>query len=318
VLLVTGSAGLIGRRLVHRLEEAGLPVRRFDVADRAADDTRDRDALARAMSGVTGIVHLAAISRVVWAERDPEAARSTNVVPLENLISIALAAESRPWLVFASSREVYGESARLPVCEDAELSPLNVYARSKVAGERLVAGAGEAGLIANVARFSNVYGCTADHRDRVVPAFARAAAHGGGVHLEGSGNFFDFTHVDDVADGAVRLVEATMLGDRLPPIHFVTGVGTSLRDLARLAVANCRQGLNCEERAPRSYDVARFVGDPTRAEQLLGFRASVSIEDGFRRLTDDFRAESPIQAGLEPGIAARLPKTASSAPWPAL
>ncbi|MEO8630408.1 MAG: NAD-dependent epimerase/dehydratase family protein [Betaproteobacteria bacterium] len=43
-----------------------------------------------------------------------------------------------PWLIFASSREVYGQPASLPATEDAPLRPVNVYGRSKLEGEYLV------------------------------------------------------------------------------------------------------------------------------------------------------------------------------------
>jgi nucleoside-diphosphate-sugar epimerase len=72
------------------------------------------------------------------------------------------------------------------VAEDAPLSPRNVYARSKVAVEQLTEEARERGMIAAVVRFSNVFGDTEDHADRVVPAFARAAAAGGTVRVDGS------------------------------------------------------------------------------------------------------------------------------------
>jgi nucleoside-diphosphate-sugar epimerase len=63
---------------------------------------------------------------------------ATNVEALAGLLHLCLEQKTRPWLVFASSREVYGAQERLPVSEDASLKPMNVYARSKVDGERLV------------------------------------------------------------------------------------------------------------------------------------------------------------------------------------
>lgn len=289
MLLVTGGEGLIGSALIERLSDHGISARSFDV--KSGSDVRDTAALASAMEGVTGIVALAAVSRVVWAQRDPELTEAVNVAALDRLLALATASPQRPWVVFASSREVYGEPQGLPVNEAAPRAPLNVYARSKVAGELAMEWAASAGLVANIARFSNVYGSVADHADRVVPAFARAAASGATAYLEGPENTFDFTHVDDVADGLLRLVMATASGRQLPPIHFVSGRGTTLRELADLAEANST-GMRCEVRPSRNYDVSRFIGDPARAMDLLGWQATTPLEQGFAALVEAFRKDA--------------------------
>lgn len=284
MILITGSNGLIGAALSSKLVERGHVVRGFDIVRSAAEDVRDPDALAAAMAGVEGIVHLAAVSRVAWAQADPALTEAVNVTALRSLLAAAHAQAHRPWVIFASSREVYGDPTALPVREDAPLSPLNVYARSKVAGETMMADAREAGLQANIVRFSNAYGSVDDHADRVVPAFARAAAVGDGLRVDGAGNMFDFVHIDDAAEGLAMHVAATRAGEILPPIHFATGHGTTLGALADLAADQSGQALVVEHATPRNYDVAHFVGDPARAQDLLGWRARIDIETGFAGL----------------------------------
>jgi len=290
MILITGSDGLIGAALTAKLAGQGVEVRRFDIARSAREDVRDGDALAAAMTGVEGVVHLAAVSRIVWAERDPVLTEAVNVAALRGLLATAKAAARTPWVIFASSREVYGEPGTMPIGEDAPLAPLNVYGRSKVAGEALMQEARDAGLLANIVRFSNVYGSVADHADRVAPAFARAAATGGRIRVEGADNMFDFTWIDDVVDGLATHVAATRSGEALPPIQFVTGTGTTLGTLADIAARHGDDPLTIEAAAPRNFDVARFVGDPARAEQLLGWRASTYVATGFARLVEAFRA----------------------------
>lgn len=294
MILITGSSGLLGSRLSAVLLARGLEVRPFDIRRSLAEDTRDGDALRAALEGVEGVVHLAAISRVVWAERHPVLADAINVGALRTLLDVAVAMRRKPWIVFASSREVYGDAPELPVAEDAPLRPLNVYARGKVAGERLVSEARAAGLTTAVCRFSNVYGAVHDHADRVVVAFARAAAQGGRLRLEGADNVFDFTHVEDVIEGLATLVAALRAGEVLPPIHFVSGTATSLSALAALAVQAAAPGTGIEttEAAPRSFDVARFVGDPARARAILGWQAHTPLHSGFERLVAAFRDQA--------------------------
>lgn len=101
---------------------------------------------------------------------------------------------------------------------------------------------------------------------------------------------FDFTHVDDVARGFVALIELLAAGEGAPPpIHLVTGRPTALGELAQLAVRIGRSSSTIHEAAPREFDVSRFVGDPSRAEMLLGWQPRIRLEDGLKRLIREFR-----------------------------
>jgi len=301
-ILVTGSRGLIGSGLVPLLEGRGWEVVRLDLRRDPGENLLTPGVLEAAAGGVDGVVHLAAISRVVQAERDPDLCHATNVSVLERLLRILSGRPSRPWLVFASSREVYGDAMVLPVREDAPLSPMNVYARSKVAGERMVARAAEAGLPASVCRFSSVYGSVGDHADRVAMAFAGAAARGGTMSVEGADHMFDFTHVDDVSEGLLRLVEATAAEGGQPTIHYASGVGTTLGQLATIAARLALAPVRIEEAPPRTFDVARFVGDPGLAERVLGWRAMRDIGAGMDRLIGELARSGPLPARGADGI----------------
>jgi nucleoside-diphosphate-sugar epimerase len=294
---ITGSEGLIGTALCPVLEALGYSVARLDVRlpqhHHGRGDVRDLTAVRDFVNGCVGVVHLAGVSRVVWGERDPDQCRATNVGGTSNVLRAAAEAERRPWLLFASSREVYGEPAALPVSEEAPLCPVNVYGESKVAAERVVLGARGGGLLTGVVRLSNVYGCTRDHADRVVPAFARAAALGGALRVDGPDHLFDFTHVDDAVRGIAAMIERLEAGERaLPPIHLLTGRGTTLRELAEIAIAVGRRGAHVVIAPSRDYDVGRFVGNPARAQSLLGWRAVRNVEDGVRDLVAAFAREA--------------------------
>lgn len=192
--------------------------------------------------------------------------------------------------MFASSREVYGQPDQLPAVEDCPLRPVNVYGRSKLEGERLIEEARDAGLRACTVRLSNVFGSTEDHADRVVPAFAYAAALGRELRVDGMDHTFDFTHVEDVSRGLVRLADLLAAGEPPPPpIHLVSGTPTRLEDLARLAVQYGARNATIRTAAPRDFDVERFFGSPARARALLGWHPRVQLEDGLARLVHAFR-----------------------------
>lgn len=288
-VLVTGSHGLIGTALTAALGHHGFTARAFDLraVGSGHGDIRARDHLERALDGCVGVVHLAAVSRVIDGERDPAACWHTNVEGTRNVLDAARSQARRPWVVYASSREVYGQPTALPASEDAAREPVNIYGRSKVAAEDLTRASD---LPTAVVRFSNAYGWARDHADRVVPAFARQAALGLPLRVDGSGHTFDFTHLDDTVRGLLAVIDRLQRGAELPPLHFVTGRPTTLGQLATLAVALAGTASPIHEAPPRSYDVAGFYGDPTRAAEVLGWRAQIELREGLARLIADCRA----------------------------
>ena len=298
-ILITGSEGLVGGALRAALVALGAEVRGLDVrASRGeAGDVRDAWYVRDVVPGCRGIVHLAAVSRVVWAERDPQGCRDVNLGGLCNVIEAAVASPRRPWLLFASSREVYGQADSLPVTEAEPLRPVNVYGRCKMAGERLVEAAGAGGLRAATVRLSNVYGSTRDYPDRVLPAFARAAVRGTTLRVEGADNTFDFTHLDDTVRGLATLIELLSGGETPPPpIHLLTGRPTTLGELAALAVQLAGTEASIVRTPARRFDVSRFHGDPGRARRLLGWSARIGMPEGLARLVRDFRREEKEEA----------------------
>ncbi|MCC6649288.1 MAG: NAD(P)-dependent oxidoreductase [Polyangiaceae bacterium] len=286
-ILITGSSGLVGSALARELEGRGADVLGFDLRERggARGDIRQCAEVAAAVADVSGVVHLAAVSRVLWGERDPEGCWSTNVDGTRNVLDAAAKSPRKPWVISASSREVYGQPAVLPASEDTPLRPVNIYGRSKVEGERLVEQARRAGVRACTVRFSNVFGATTDHADRVVPAFARAAVAGGELRVDGADHTFDFTFIGDVARGVASLVDLLATGAAPPPpIHFVSGRPTTLAELAALAIQLAGTTATIAHASPRDFDVARFVGDGARARRLLDWQPRVALREGLHQL----------------------------------
>jgi UDP-glucose 4-epimerase len=295
-ILVTGSSGLIGTAVCAALEAQGHEVRRFDIADQqdGFGDILAPTGLDVAMKDCTGVVHLAAVSRVIWGERDPERCRETNVVGTRNVIDRLRSSDPRPWLIFGSSREVYGQSSVLPVAESDPLQPMNHYARSKVDAERAVKQAMGAGIRASVVRFSTVYGAIADHADRVIPAFCRAAISGLPLRVEGATNSLDITHVADVANCISNVANCLSEGKSLEPMHLTTGQGTSLSDLAHAVVHLARSESEIITTAPRDFDVTNFIGDPKFAETQISWCPRIPLEIGLMDLISQFRGKDAV------------------------
>jgi nucleoside-diphosphate-sugar epimerase len=294
-ILATGSDGLVGRALRPWLVAQGHEVIGLDAAlpsnHPEYGNIVDYAEVAQRCHRVDGIIHLAAVARVRHAEADPAGCWAVNVVGTENVIAAALATARRPWVLVASSREVYGQPAQIPVVESDPIAPINVYGRSKAACEEAALAGRRDGLRVAILRLTNVYGRTDDHPDRVVPSFCRAAARGAAMRVEGSDYVFDFTHVSDVVRGLQATVRLLTAGrDDLAPIHLASGQATRLEDLAQIANAAGGGRSRIEPMDNHAFNVSCFVGDPTRAIEVLGWTAKIPLRVGVRQLVTEFRA----------------------------
>jgi UDP-glucose 4-epimerase len=293
-ILVTGSKGLIGRALCDELQRLNIQVAKIDLNEVIGHpnqgDIFDFDLLKKKAADCHGIVHLAAISRVIFGERNPSLCWKTNVQGTSNVIQAALSAEYNPWVIYASSREVYGQQNKLPVKETDPVCPVNIYGESKAEAERIVFGARIQGLSTVVLRFSNVYGSVHDHADRVIPAFCIAAIKQIEMYVEGKEQLFDFTYISDVINGILSTISLLSQSElELPPIHLTTGIPSSLNQIALIANQAGGNGAKIIEAPSRSFDVAQFYGDPSLAQKILKWRACVDVKEGINRLMNHYR-----------------------------
>jgi dTDP-L-rhamnose 4-epimerase len=283
-------------------------------------DIRDADALAALLGGVDVVCHQAAVVGAGVNAADAPSYGSHNDYGTTVLLAEMFAADCSR-LVLASSMVVYGQGRydcpehgpveplprtaadlaagvfehRCPiggeelswrlVGEDAPLRPRSLYAASKTAQEHYCLAWAEAvrGSVTAL-RYHNVYG---PHMPRDTPysgvaAIFRSELESGDVPrvFEDGGQTRDFVHVDDVAAANVAAVAGG--GDGFAAFNVCSGRPISIIEVATEL---------CEARgeAPpvvtgqyRSGDVRHIVADPTRAAEVLGFRAAVDPRDGLR------------------------------------
>ncbi len=276
-VLVTGGAGFIGHHLVRRLVDAGCAVTVLDSLHRGsfereglagatliAADVRDPAACQSAVAGCDCVVHLAAQSNVMGSETAPDYTFETNVTGLWN-VARAVARNGVPRVVFASSREVYGDPLRIPVAEAEPCRPKNVYGASKAAGEALLAGGAAGDAVVVVLRLANVIG--AGDSGRVVPNWLQAARTGQPLEVYGGAQELDFLPVETCVD-AIRAAMSCPPLDA--PVNVASGKPIPLLALAE-RVLNLYGGASRVELSPaRSAEVVRFAADVTRMTSLLG------------------------------------------------
>ncbi|MGP1925045.1 MAG: NAD-dependent epimerase/dehydratase family protein [Arsenophonus sp. NEOnobi-MAG3] len=290
-ILITGSSGLIGQVLCKKIDKFYC-IEKFDSKfHKESSEYGDillPKTLQQRLKHCDGIIHLAAISRVIWGEKQPDICWKTNVTGTCNILDLAYQSPKKPWVLYASSREVYGQQQLFPVKESARLKPLNIYANSKVAAEGLVEKYKLKGLKTAILRFSSVYGSINDHHDRVVPAFCQAAVTGKPIHIEGATNMFDFTHVTDVVEAIFKVIKRLEQGQELPTMHLTSGQAVSLETLAKLVTGFAEYPLKLIIDPPRCFDVSKFYGDNSLTCRLLNWAPKINIETGISMLMNDF------------------------------
>jgi UDP-glucose 4-epimerase len=211
------------------------------------------------------VYHLAAQSTVMGAVEDLDYSFSTNVVGTYNVLRSA-ARESVRRVVFASSREVYGEPIELPVDEGQPLLAINFYGASKVMGEAYCRAFRRAyGLNTVVLRLANAYG----ERDfgRVIPMWLELAAAGEDLTVYGGKQVLDFVWVGQIVEALLRTAE---LEGATPPINIGSGTGTRIIDLARRIRLMAGTRSQIELVPARAVEVVQYVARIDRMRQLLG------------------------------------------------
>ena len=279
-VLVTGGAGFIGSHLVERLVrdgEAGVTV--LDnltrgtranlgaVLDRIRffeGDLLDPEQLEQAVEGADVIFHLAAQSNVMDSVRDPAAAFSNNAAGTFAILECARRHHVRR-LVFASSREVYGEPLVLPVPETAAVNPKNPYGASKAAGETYCRLYAWNGPDTAILRLTNVYG----PRDygRVIPLFIDRALRNAPMTIYGGAQWLDFVWVDVVVDALIQASRQPGFGQA---VNVGSGRGCALEHLAQRIRQCARSHSPLVEAESRAAEVVRFVSDIAQATKRFG------------------------------------------------
>ena len=191
-------------------------------------------------------------------------------------------------LVFCSSASVYGDPKKLPMHEDDDLAPQTPYCISKRTGEDLLRYyQRRSGLSWIALRFFNVYGPgqkTTAYYTSVINHFVNRLRAGQPPVIDGKGEqSMDFIHVHDIARAVVLAVDCADSG---LPVNVGTGIDTSIADLARILIDAV--GVDVQPIFnPREVLVSRRAADIQRAQEVLGFTASIPVGEGMAALVRD-------------------------------
>ena len=328
-VLVTGAAGFIGFHVAQRLLRDGVPVvgvdsftpyydpglkearfarlmqherfrpERLDLADEAATrDLFDRRQPRR-------VVHLAAQPGVRRALVEPQPYVRSNVVAFLNMLEGCRHAGVEH-LVYASSSSVYGANRRLPFSEhDGADHPISLYAATKKADEAMAHAYSHLfGLPVTGLRFFTVYGPWG-RPDMAVYAFTHAIAQGRPIEVADGGRVRrDFTYIDDITEGVVRVLDRAARPDPTwdaqnpdPAMsaapHRIYNIGNDRpeelnRLIAYIEEALGRRAVRIDAPLPPG-DVLETRADVTDLRRDVGFAPATPLDEGVRRFVERYR-----------------------------
>lgn len=322
-VLVTGGAGFVGSHIVDLLCDEGCSEiialdnmvrgRPQNVEEAMArgsvrlveGDIRDRDLMASLVAGADIVFHQAAL-RITHCAAEPRVAMQVMVQSTFDLLELCVEHQVEK-VIAASSASVYGMAAEFPTTESHHpYDNRTFYGAAKTFNEGLLRTFNDTNGLDYVAfRYFNVYGPRMDLYGRYTEVLIRwmeRLAAGEAPVIFGDGRqTMDFVHVRDVARANILGAKANACDE---VFNVASGVETSLLQLAQsLARAMGREEIAPEFAAERSVNpVPRRLASTVKAERLLGFRATIPLEEGLRELVDWWRAERrrlPASAELQ-------------------
>ncbi len=304
-VLVTGADGFIGSHLAEALVRAGADVRAFclynsngslgwldqsepqirGAIEPRLGDIRDARFVEEACAEMDVVFHLAALIAIPYSYQAPESFLDTNIRGTFNVLE-AVRRQGCRRLVHTSTSEVYGTPAVLPITENHPLQGQSPYSASKIAADKLCeAYACSYDLPVVTLRPFNTFGPRQSAR-AVIPTILAQLLSGARVLRLGSlAPRRDLTFVSDTVEGFLAAGGIPDLEGRT--IQLGSGRADSIGDVVATILKVLALDAVVEEEParvrPARSEVMVLQSDPGLAAKLLGWRATVSLEEGVGR-----------------------------------
>jgi UDP-glucose 4-epimerase len=315
-ILVTGAAGYIGSHTCLELLKAGHDVVGFDNLCNSSEgsiarvralsgkelrferlDLLDKPGLGRLLKeGFDAVVHFAGLKAVGESVEKPELYRRNNVEGSAILIDAMKAAGCRR-LAFSSSCTVYGNVKESPVSESHPRAAVNPYGGTKLAVEDMCfeLARSEPGWHIALLRYFNPVGAHESGRigedprgipNNLMPYVMQTAVgrhekvrvYGGDYPTPDGTGVRDYIHVVDLALGHLAALEKLAAFDGAQALNLGTGRGYSVLEVIAAAAQAVGRPIPYEIAARRPGDAAAIWGDASRAEAMLGWRATRDLD----------------------------------------
>lgn len=302
-VLVLGGAGYIGSALIPKLLEKGYRVRLVDLLlfgtepikevienpnlEIMKGDFRQIDIMVEAMRDIDAVIHLGAIVGDPACALDEELTIEINLMATKMIAEIAKG-HGVERFIFASTCSVYGASDNV-LDESSELNPVSLYARSKIASERVLMKMADERFAPVILRFSTIYGFSGRTRfDLVVNLLTAKAIVEGEITVFGGNQWRPFVHVDDAAFAVFKVLRA--------PLSAVNGeifnVGSDEQNYTISDVGDLIKKIVPDSKVINmgsDTDVRNYKVSFQKIRKNIEFLPNWSVEKGIRQVYDAFK-----------------------------
>ena len=312
-ILITGGLGFIGANLTRRLVELGAQVTLVDslipeyggnlfniagIENKVRvniSDVRDEHSMRYLVQGQDYLFNLAGQTSHMDSMQDPYTDLEINCHAQLSILEICRQYNPNIKIVFASTRQIYGKPAYLPVDEKHLLRPMDVNGINKMAGEWYhILYNNVYGMRACALRLTNTYGPRMrikDARQTFLGIWIRLLMEGKSFEVWGGEQLRDFTYVDDAVEAFLL---AASREDSNGQVFNLGGCEVvSLRELAELSVKVNGGGDFQVREFPaerKRIDIGDYYSDYQKIHSDLGWTPQVDLQDGLARTLDFYRS----------------------------
>lgn len=316
--LITGVAGFIGYHLARTLLQRGDAVVGLDNLNDYYSpelkkarleklsahegftfhhtDISDHEALEQVSQNAdySNIIHLAAQAGVRYSLENPGAYVRSNLVGHANMLELARNTSGLRHMIYASSSSVYGGRSDLPFLEtDRADKPVSLYAATKKADELMShTYAHLYDIPLTGLRFFTVYG-PMGRPDMAYYSFTRKMIAGEPIEVFNHGNMLrDFTYIDDIIDGILRILDKGHLRKEEVP-HAVYNIGNNdpvrLEDFLLILQGELGVEANRVNLPMQPGDVPATYADISAIREDYGFEPKTGLKEGLRIFVQWYR-----------------------------
>ena len=284
-ILITGSTGALGKILIPKIQE-----KKYEYLGIARNASRSENNFNTVKCDVTEIddiksiitefqpsfiIHLAGLTGNIECETNPQHAFVSNVLSTYNILKTSI--KIKPKIVFASSREVYGNTEKKAKEKD-QLKPININGITKMLSENLILNYHVQYKIPyEILRFTNFYG---ENGKRGISAMIRNAMQGKLISIFGGKQNLDLLYFDDAASAIIKAINY----DKSAIFNIGSGDSTTPLSLVKKIEEIRKKKIAIEIKSYRGFEVRKFSVDITKSRNVLKFRAVHHLDWVLKRM----------------------------------
>ena len=238
---------------------------------------------------IQAVMHFAAFAYVGESVKDPGKYYYNNIANSLNLLESMRKANVKN-IIFSSTCATYGNPLHLPITESHPQNPINPYGYSKLVVENMLKDFSHAyGLEYVILRYFNAAGASMlfnigeshSPETHLIPLLLQTALgqreslsiYGDDYPTKDGSCIRDYIHIDDLANAHILALKYLLNGGKSEAFNLGNGLGFSIFELLECASRLCGKQIPSRLESRREGDPATLIGDSTKAQQILGWKA---------------------------------------------